>query len=221
MYMLADRSRAFLGTAASVVIQSCLAAGYVPLWFGLFYREQPIILPISLAVAGSLTAHYYWQYSQQARELSLGIVVVAGLWALSVLDVDNLHIYTHLIAATFAAYAYWRFRRGERAASDAYLYAMFLTATVPLALQALDGTSGDTYGWLLIVQQVGFMLLGITIDRKFLTWWGLYVSVAAVLYQLRHLGWAALTVLALFVIGVAVYRLLRTADKPPSGGSKK
>jgi hypothetical protein len=42
--------------------------------------------------------------------------------------------------------------------------------------------------------------------------WGLYVALGAVLYQLRNLGWAALSFLALFVIGMAIYRLLRSSD---------
>ena len=40
-----------------------------------------------------------------------------------------------------------------------------------------------------------------------MTKWGLFVSVAAVLYQLRGLGWAALAFLALFVISVAIYKI--------------
>ena len=84
---------------------------------------------------------------------------------------------------------------------------MFLLATVPLIMQALTGTAGDLYGWWLLLEQVGFMLLGIAINRRFLTKWALYVAVAAVLYQLRDLGWAALLVLALFIIGLSVNRL--------------
>jgi hypothetical protein len=45
------------------------------------------------------------------------------------------------------------------------------------------------------------------------TFWGLYVALAAVLYQLRHLGWAALSFLALFIIGMAVYRLMKSVDR--------
>lgn len=44
-------------------------------------------------------------------------------------------------------------------------------------------------------------------------WWGLYVAVASVLYQLRNLGWAALTVLAMFIIGIAMYQLQKNSDQ--------
>jgi hypothetical protein len=46
-----------------------------------------------------------------------------------------------------------------------------------------------------------------------MTRWGLYVAVAAVIYQLRDLGWAALSVLAIFVIGVAIYMIQKTDKK--------
>lgn len=51
------------------------------------------------------------------------------------------------------------------------------------------------------------MMLGMAIGRSVVTKWGLYVAVGAVVYQLRDLQWAALTVLAVFLISLAVYRL--------------
>lgn len=60
------------------------------------------------------------------------------------------------------------------------------------------------------------MLLGMTIRDSFVTRWGLYAAVAAVLFQLRGLGWAALAFLAIFIIGLALYRLQKAdaSDKP-------
>lgn len=213
LFGAADELQGRLGAVADVVRRSVLVAAYVPLWLGFYYETDDIVLPFSLAVAGGLTLYYCWRRSQQARELSGAVLVLALLWGLSVAGYDNTQVQTHIIAATCAGYAWWRHYRGEAGVSRSYLQAMFWIATVPLVLQALGGSSGDLYGWWLILQQVGFMVLGVAINRRFLTWWGLYVSVAAILYQLRDLGWAALTVLALFVIGVAVYRLQHTADK--------
>jgi hypothetical protein len=89
---------------------------------------------------------------------------------------------------------------------------MLVTATVPLTLQAVGSPAGGLYGWWLLLEQVGFIILGMSIAKKFVTKWGLYTAVGAVLYQLRDLGWAALTVLALFLIGLAVYKIQKNND---------
>lgn len=213
---LADDWRERIGQPASRLVRiSCLAAVYLPLWTCLFYQEDAIVPPFVLAVAGSLSLYAVWRRSQASREVAVAVIVAAVIWMLDVAGIDNLQVQTHLAAAMLAGFAYWRHIRDESIQCDGYLKAMFAVATVPLVLQALGGVSGDVYGWLLIVQQVGFMILGISINKRYLTWWGLYVSVAAVLYQLRDLGWAALTVLALFVIGVAVYRLLKRGSSDP------
>lgn len=129
------------------------------------------------------------------------------------LGVKNAQAYTHTLVILFAAYAYWRNKRGEIKESDNYLMVMLATATIPLGLQALNDASGGLYGWWLIIEQIVFMLLGMGISKRFVTMWGLYVAVGAVLYQLRGLGWAALTVLAIFIIGLAMYKIQKYTDK--------
>ena len=106
-----------------------------------------------------------------------------------------------------AGFAGWRYVNKDNTKTDEYIYLALATATIPLILQALSDHSGGIYGWWLLLEQVGFMLIGISIHKKFVTLWGLYVAVASVLYQLRNLGYAALAVLAVFVIGVAIYQL--------------
>lgn len=175
----------------------------------LFIAETIIMMPIGLFVAGALMLYRNWYRPQDSRELTATLLVGALLWFMWYFDVSNLQAYTHVLAAVFAGYAYWRHTISDRERSDQYLQTMFLVATIPLALQAISGTSGDIYGWWLILEQVGFILLGMYLGRPFLIRWGLYVSVAAVLYQLRHLGWAALAVLAVFVIGLALHFLNR------------
>lgn len=164
-------------------------------------------MPIGLALAGALLFDYVAHTTQENREMAGGVLVAAVLWLLWLAGIRETQAYTHVIALTFGGYAYWRYVRRENKQSDDYLKVMLATATVPLALQALGGQAGGLYGWWLLLEQIFFMLLGITIQKRFVIFWGLYVAIAAVLYQLRHLGWAALTVLAIFIIGVAVYRL--------------
>ena len=178
----------------------------------LFIQQTLIMMPIGLFVAGALMLLRNWQKSQDSRELTATILVGSVLWMMWYFDITNLQAYTHVLAAVFAGYAYWRYRIGDRVKSDSYLLTMFFMATIPLALQAIYGEAGDAYGWWLILEQIGFILLGMMIGRPFLIRWGLYVSVAAVLYQLRHLGWAALGFLAVFVIGLALYFLNRQDD---------
>ena len=121
--------------------------------------------------------------------------------------IREVQAYTHVAALTLAGFAWWRYFSGDNAKSDEYIYWSLTIATVPLILQALSDSSGGIYGWWLLLEQVGFMLIGISIRKKFVIMWGLCVAVAAVLYQLRNLGYVALAVLALFVLGVAIYQL--------------
>jgi len=57
------------------------------------------------------------------------------------------------------------------------------------------------------------MLIGMALGKGFVARWGLFVATAAVLYQLRNLGYLALGVLALVLIGIAVYSLQKHNDK--------
>jgi hypothetical protein len=164
-------------------------------------------MPFGLLVGGIILFDYWRNYAQEYKELATGVVVASLMWFMYLFGVREIQAYTHIVALMFAGFAYWRNYLSNQQESDNYLYLMLATATLPLVLQALSGQAGGLYGWWLLLEQVGFMILGIAIKRKFVTMWGLYVAVGAVLYQLRDLGWAALTVLALFIIGVAVYQL--------------
>lgn len=175
--------------------------------------ELLLPMPLGLFAAGCLV-YYHWRNTTQAnREISAGMVVASVLWFMYYLGIREVQAYTHVLAAMFAGYAYWRAIRKEDKVADQYLMWMLVTATVPLAIQALNGLAGGLYGWWLLLEQIGFMLLGMTIHKPAVTKWGLYVATGAVLYQLRDLGWAALTVLAVFIIGIALYQLQKHGDK--------
>lgn len=171
------------------------------------------IMAAGLLIAGLLLQyHIRANAKQEDKELAGAIVVVAIWWFMAFLHIEELQAYTHIAVATFGAYAYWRHIRGERKQSNRYLWFMIATATIPLALQALAETA-PIYGWWLLLEQIAIMLLGMTIQRSFVTRWGLYVSVGAVLWQLRGLGYAALGFLALFLIALAVYKLQKYNDE--------
>jgi len=174
------------------------------------------VLPWAVLLAAVTTFHAVWQQRQNVRELAGAFVALAVMILLHYYGLRNVQVYAHVIAAVFALYAYWRWRRAEHAASDNYIIMALTTITFPLVMQALGGVAGDLYGWWLLIEQVAVMLLGMVLHKKVMIRWGLYVSLAAVLYQLRHLGWAALAVLAIFLIGLAVFRLQRSDhSKPP------
>lgn len=179
----------------------------------LFVGQTLWSMPVGLLVAAALVYHYVHTTSQGNRELTGGLALAAIWWLMAYLGVRNIQAYSHTLVALLAAYAYLRHVRGDSQRSDEYLQIMLAVATIPLALQALTGQAGGLYGWWLLLEQIVFMLVGMTIGKRFVTMWGLYVALGAVLYQLRNLGWAALTVLALFIIGFAIYKIQKYNDK--------
>lgn len=174
------------------------------------FFETHWTMPLGLAVAGLATLHAAWGRAQNEREMAGGVVVLALMWLLGYNGVDNTQVYTHILAALFGLYAYWRNRLGDKETSHSYLVAMLCAATIPLGFEVMGGTGGGLYGWWFLGEQVAIMLFGMAIGDRFVTRWGMYVAVGAVLYQLRSLAWLSLTLLALFLIGLAVYRLQKS-----------
>lgn len=202
-----------VASAGYYIRQSSLVMSYIALmiYLGAGATGSMVwVLPWAVLLAALTTLHAVWHRQQAVRESVGGFVAVALMMVLHFYGLRNVQVYAHIAAATLAVYAYWRWRRGEHRTSDNYIVATLSTVTVPLALQALAGMAGDLYGWWLLIEQVGIMLLGMILHKRLMIWWGLWVAMAAVLYQLRHLGWAALGVLAVFLIGLAVFRLQRS-----------
>lgn len=191
---------------------SLLVAGITPISY-LFVGTTKLMMPIGLLVFAAMLYHHARKSLQSSKEWIGGLALIAIWWFMAFCGVRNVQAYTHVLAALFALYAYIRHIRGNKETSDQYIIAMLISATVPLILQSLSATAGGVYGWWLLLEQVFFMILGMTIRNPLVTRWGLYVAVGAVLYQLRGLGWAALTVLAIFLIGLAVYKLQKQDDK--------
>lgn len=196
-----------------------LSVSIITSYFGpalvLFGSGSSNLLPVSLAIAGGLTTYHNRTTTQNTRELSIGVIIASAHWFLYLNGVHNVHIHTHLLALFLGGFAVWRNRLGDRKGSSGYVQALFLIATVPMVLQALGGQSGKSYGLILIVQQVGFMLAGVLLNQRFLLKAGMWVALGAILYQLRGLGWAFLTLVAAIIIGVAIYRLQKHEDTQP------
>lgn len=170
-------------------------------------------LPITAIIATLATLLYNKDKEEGTREWLGGLVLLSIFWLLGYNGINDIQIYAHITAALFGLYAYIRHQRGEIGTSNQYLLFMLGTATIPLAIESLSGSGrGNILGLWLLIEQIGFLLLGIGISKPIVTKWGLYVGVAAVLYQLRDLGWAMVAVLSVFIIGVAIFRALRQPD---------
>lgn len=146
--------------------------------------------------------------SQTGKELAGSIVMASFQWWLYLLGVREVQVYTHLWALLLAGYAVWRNGLADREGEKTYTIVALCTLSIPLLLAALNA-SGETYGWLLIIEHVLLMIIGIVVNRRYVMWWGLGIATLAVLYQLRDLPFAGLGFLALVVIGVALYILNR------------
>lgn len=170
---------------------------------------------VALICASLLLLHYKWQKSQATRELIGGVVLVGVFWFLKYHGVNNIQVYTHLLASLFAIYAYWRNILKDKANSNIYLRLMLAVATIPLVIQALGNEAGGMYGIWLLLEQVAFLLIGIALKDSFVIKWGSYVAIGAVLYQLKGLGWMFLIFLSLVIIGIAVYRTIKQQDNNP------
>ncbi len=171
-------------------------------------QDHPsLLLPVSLFIAGLVTLAYNYRSTQGVKEVSIAVSLAAIHWFIYLLGVTNIHIHTHILAVFLASFAVWRSSLNDSSAAQSYTQALFFVVSIPLALQAMGGENGSTYGLILIAEQVAFMVYGASFGQRFLLRWGLWTALAAILFQLRGLGWAFLSLLALIVIGVAVYRL--------------
>jgi hypothetical protein len=174
-------------------------------------------MPLGLLLAGAATYLSLRDGTQTQRETSVAVGVAAGMWFLALAGVTDVQVHTHVAALTMASFAWWRYARDEAVAGDGYVFAALVTSTFPLALQALSTGSGDTAA-LLLAEQVGFLVIGILVRKSVISWWGLTVAVAVVLYELRNLGWVILTIAAVVVVAIAIARLQTTKEDSPTGG---
>jgi len=190
----------------SRVFQVSVAA-LVPI-IGLGFIERPIF-PASLTLFGLILARELWRNGQNARELAIFMVHLSGLWWLYALGVREAQVFTQLTALLLGSFAYWRRRlQDPPALINQYLWAGVLMFSLPMVYQALSSGS-SAYSYLLLVEHVVLIVVSIALKRATFAWWGIAVTVAAVLYQLRKLRYAALAFLGAFIISLAVYFLLK------------
>jgi hypothetical protein len=197
-----------------------LCAVYIAPFSIIYTTGNSWLMPFTAIVATALTLFTYRYEKLHIREQLGGTLLVALFWQLYYFGITDFQVFAHLTAALLTFYAYVRHTNKQTSVSDSYIAAALCTATIPLALEALSSSSsrGDMLGLWLLLEQIAFLVIGVTIKKPLLTKWGLYVGIAAVLYQLRDLGWAMVAVLSLFLIGIAIFRALK---QPEDSGSSE
>ncbi len=214
VYVAADRLKANRPDIRLVAQAALITVFVTPA--AILFAPTSWPMPVGLFVGGCLLVRYAQSLSRGYCELAGGVIALSIMWFLHWAGVHELQAYTHVLIVLFIMYASWRDHYKEIEQANNYLWLILFTATVPLALEALNSTThGSLYGWWLLLEEIAIMLYGMTVRRRFVTMWGLYVAVGAVLYQLRGLGYAALAFLALFLIGLAVFRLQQNDKNDP------
>lgn len=211
-YFMIDLVKSFDENDRLILLSASLISSFLGPAMVIFGPKVHVLFPISLTIAGGLSYYHSRNQSQGAKELSVALVAVSIHWILYLSGVKNVHIHTHIAMLLLGGFSWWRASKSDYESSQNYLKSAYLIATVPMIIQALSGSSGGTYGLILIIQQASFMALGALSNQKFLLKAGLWVALASVLYQLRGLGWAFLTIVAVILIGFAVYRLQKHDD---------
>lgn len=213
MYAIISLSKHSGSPHFATLQQSILATTFIaPLSF-IIFGQSIWVMPVTLLFAVAALLHYQWRQELRNRELIGYLGIVAVFWLMFEAGIENIQAYTHVLAALFALYGYIRHRHSDMIGANNYWGAMLGVATIPLALQALGGSeNSDIYGILLLLENVMFLIIGVLANNRLITRWGLYFAVASVLYQLRGLGWAMLSLLALFIIGVGAWRAFQQSD---------
>jgi hypothetical protein len=191
-----------------------LSATYIAPLSVFFVAGTSWIMPFTAIIAVAVTLYAYRDRGIGTREQIGAVLLAAVFWQMYYFGITDIQIYAHMTATLVAFYAYMRHRHGQEAVSDSYIVVALCAATIPLTIEALSSGSsrGEMLGLWLLLEQVGFLVLGVTIRKPLLTRWGLYVGILAVLYQLRDLGWAMVAVLSLFIIGIAIFRALKQPE---------
>ena len=167
---------------------------------------------VSLMAAGAtLTYESYLLANRMGTYVSSAIVMAGLQWLIYVQGVHETQVYTHLWAGYFAALAYDAHLRKRLEDKKSLTVLALIVLTVPLAYQALLGDT--SYGFLLLAEGVGLVLLGLLMQYRLVTNWGLVVAVGSVLYQLREYQFFVLVLLGLGVIAMAVYLLAKRESK--------
>ena len=128
-----------------------------------------------------------------------------------------------IVALTWALYLARRGRQQQAQfpATDEFFNLFDLRILLAWLVLTVAGIAAATTGpgWLTVLflaDHVALLVLGALTSRQWALWWGLAACAAAVFWGLRNLVWLALVLLALMLIGIVVWMLLRPKKEKPA-----
>lgn len=149
-----------------------------------------------------------------------GMITLAGIWQLRL--VVPLHV---LLAAAIGWAIFSARRQPVRSGPGAQFVSVDLRTVIPMAFITLTGTiaafTADHAGYslLFLIDHAALLITGAVLLRAWALWWGLAGVSAGIVWFLRDLMWLALVIIAVFIIGVVIWQLLRKPKSPEPQGS--
>jgi hypothetical protein len=171
-----------------------------------FDDVQRIAAAATLVVgAGTLGIHGYLFERRGLIEASVYVATfgLQRLVGLAIPEVDMV-FYAHWWALTLGLVAWWR-GAGHRVVRLTIAMSLITASTGLLAL-AGDGM----YQLLFLAEHLALLVAGAFLQKRWAVWWGIIAAVLAILYFLREYTFLWLGFLGLFLIGIVVWRLMRS-----------
>ncbi len=161
-----------------------------------------------LAIAGTIVAEGVFTKRRDIIEMAIYIATLA-LQRIVTLAVPELTIvlYGHWWALVIVLVALWR--KGDAFGLRLVIATAFVTASS--GLMALQ--EGGAYQLLFLIEHIALLVAGALLRTSWALWWGLAASVLAVLYFLRSSLFLSLLFLGLTLLGIVIWRLIRTHQK--------
>ena len=140
--------------------------------------------------------------------IGAGLQVLAAIVCWTAWPINDVAVavgYIHAAAGILAAATLWWRRH-----TIPMLPAVLAMPTVLVGLVALNGN----YVTLFLAEQIAIVVLGTWLERRWAIWWGLITSTLTILIFVRGDRFFQLILLAVTMIAVVVWRLLRQSHRP-------
>lgn len=199
----------FKGVRQSIMFGSVLAILILAAVVSTYYDSLVIAAGITGCVAATVMLYEGMQQKLVAYlEFSVflytaSLQVVAGHLNP---DLNNL-VYTHWWAATVGAMALLRLQEGMREDAKNRGIIALAVLSLPTGLAALSDP--DTYQMLFLIEHLAIAVGGYMLNKKIALQWGVVGMILAVIWLLKGYTYILLALMAIALICLAVWRLLR------------
>jgi hypothetical protein len=164
---------------------------------------------IFTATALTLVAHGYIRHHRTMVEVGVYIVTY-GLQQFTAIAAPEFSVvfYAHWWAAVIACAAWLRRDEVNEGFTTRLVVAMAIISSVT-GLWALG--EGGGYQLLFLVEHAALLVAGGLLQKSWAVWWGAVGSILSVVYFLKEYPYVALAFLGLVLVGIVVWRLMRTS----------